>query len=92
MPNDLVKVKEWVDANGELAGDTLVAGIALAKGITASNRGKRPQDVLTGIPDADKAIAQAAGVAEIAGEYGVDAGEVLKVASMLLSLGLTFVV
>lgn len=89
MPNDLVRIKDWVNANGDAAANTLTAALALSKNLSTNH--DRPRQILTGIPDADRAVAEAAGVAEIAGEYGVDPGEVIKVAGMLLSLGLTFI-
>jgi hypothetical protein len=90
--NDLVKINEWVDAHGDTASATLVAGLRLAKGLNANYPDKLPATILTGIPDADLALAQAARVGDIAGDAGVSVEDVIEVASLLLGLGLTFIV
>lgn len=90
--NDLVKINDWMAAHGDQAGEALVAGLRLAKGLNASHPDKLPATILTGIPDADLALAQAAGVGDIAGDSGVSVEDVIEVAGLLLSIGLTFVV
>jgi len=91
--SDLVKIKDWIDAHGTTASTVVVAGMQLAGQLTKNSEpGTRPQEILTGIPDADLALHQAAGVAEIAGDHGVDAADVIDFATLLLSLGLTFIV
>ena len=91
MAHAFTEVKEWVDANGATVGTALLAGIQLAGSLTAKEPDKKPQEIFTGIPAADRAIAQAAGVAEIAGAEGVTIENVITVAKLLLGLGLTFV-
>jgi hypothetical protein len=91
VPNDLVKINDWMAEHGDTAGVALSAGIRLAKNLNAQHPDKLPSTILTGIPDADTAIAQAAGVADIAGDAGVSVQDVMEVAGLLLSLGMTFV-
>ena len=91
MANDLTKLTEWVNANGATAGTAIVAGLQLAGSLTAREPDKKPQEIFTGIPAADRAIAQAAGVAAIANAEGVTIENVITVAKLLLGLGLTFV-
>jgi len=92
MPNDLVTVKNWIEAHGSDAASTVTAGLQLVGALTKNHPDTKPQEILTGIPDADLALHQAAGVAQIAGVHGVDAADVIEFASLLLSLGLTFIV
>lgn len=89
--SDLAKIKSYIDEHGDTAGAAVIAGLQLAGSLTAREREKRPQEILTGIPDADLALAQAAGVGAIAGQEGVDVEEIIKVAGLFLSLGMTFI-
>lgn len=81
---------EAAASDGKSAGAIAVASLELVESLT-KGKTTRPQDVFTGIPDADQALAQAAGVAEIAGRYHVSTEDVLAFTKLLLGLGLAFV-
>ena len=73
-------------------GAVALAGFELVKNLTTGPIAPTaPQNVFTGIPDADKALAEAAQVAEIAGRNGVEIEDVIEFAGLLLSLGMTFI-
>ena len=72
-------------------GAIALSGFELVKKLTSDPSHGAPQSIFTGIPDADKALAEAAGVAEIAGRHGVEVDDVVEFAGLLLSLGMAFI-
>lgn len=91
---DLVPLNALIEAIGSenrSVGAIAIASFQLVENLTKAAPDQRPQEILTGIPDADLALAQAAGVAQIAGVHGVDMGDVLAFTKLLLGLGLAFV-
>lgn len=87
----LIAVAERLAGENKEVAPAIVAGMRLVDNLTKDHPDTRPQEILTGIPDADKAMAEAAGVAQIAGVHGVEIEDVMEVAGLLLSLGLAFV-
>jgi len=88
---DLNALAERLGTEGKSVGAVTIAGLRLVERLTEEQPDTRPQQILTGIPDADKALAEAAGVAQIAGVHGVDVDDVMEIAGLLLSMGLAFV-
>ena len=98
MPNDIQKFLDTMDLSvvdevglKKTPGAVVAAGIDLVRALTTKNHGKKPQQIFTGIPDADMAISQAAGVAEISASRGVPMAEIMEFAGLLLGLGLAVI-
>ena len=68
--------------------ETLSAGVDLLTvlRVTATANGTTVRALVTGDPNADRALADAAGVAAIAGRHGVTIDDALEAARMVLSL------
>lgn len=83
--SDLAKFVEWVLAHPDAA---KTATGAAAELLAALRRppGGGPARTFTGIPSADRALAEAAGIAEIAGKRGVNLEQVLDVAKLLVGI------
>jgi hypothetical protein len=85
---DAKKVAAWITRKGPTLAATLSAGVDLLtvlKG-TATAQGTTVRGLVTGDPNADRALADAAGVAAIAGRHGVTIDDALEATRMILSL------
>lgn len=93
MPTDLDTVKTWIDNHGTDVGAAFGAAVELYGALKplAATQGISIQGLLTGDPVADRAIADAVGVAAIAGRRGLTVDQVLDAAAMLGKLALTLV-
>jgi hypothetical protein len=91
MASDFESIATWLANYGGDVAALTAAGLELSRNVgrNASAAGSTARGVITGIPTADQAIWDAAGLAEIAGSAGVSADDIVQFASMLLSLGLT---
>ena len=69
----------------------LRAAVSGALDLINSPEGKAVAHLFTGDPVADRALADAAGIAKIAGKRHVDADKILEVVSHFITLGLLFV-
>jgi hypothetical protein len=85
MPNDFEKASNWINTKGDDAIGALAGAIELFKMLrpTAASRQVPVQELLTGDPIADRAIADAVGVGAIAGRSGVSVDDVLTAANIL---------
>ena len=88
---NLKKLGELVASHGFVAAGVLKASMRLAHNLSAGDGDPGLATVFTGIPAADQAIAEAAGVAAIAGNEGVEVDDVIVFTRALVALGLTFV-
>lgn len=93
MANDLERAAAFLAEHGDTAGATFKASVRLVRGLTPLAEGREVPviEVFTGIPEADRAIAESAGVAAIAGEEGVAVDDVIAFTKLLLAVGLAFV-
>lgn len=83
--NDLRRFAGWVADNRAGAAQALeaAAGVLEALKPQAAARGMAPIEMITGIPSADRALADAAGLAAIAGRAGANVDLVLSALGML---------
>lgn len=90
MANDLEKFNNWVGANGDNAIGAIAGAVELFKMLrpTSASRQVPIQSLFIGDPIADRAIADAVGVAAIAGRNGVSVDDILTAANLLKGVAL----
>jgi len=83
--NDLAKFGTWLQAQGAQAIPVLNASVEFLAALQgqAQTSGRPPLQLVTGIPMADRALADAVGLAAIAGQYGVTLETVLEGVGLL---------
>ena len=86
----LEALANWVQADPSAARSALLAAQELLQRASpaAAAAGVKPLQLFTGIPAADRAIADAAGLSEIAGRWGTTAAVVLEVLGILKHVAL----
>lgn len=88
MANDLEKFNHWVAANGDNALGAITGAVELFRMLrpSASAKNVSLDALLIGDPITDRAIADAVGVAAIAGRNGVSVDDILTAANLLKGL------
>lgn len=90
---EFAKTAAWITKNGPKVGAVLAAGVDLLTvfKVTATAQGTTVRSLVTGDPNADRALADAAGVAAIAGKHGVTIADALEAARVVLALATALV-
>jgi hypothetical protein len=90
MADEFTKVTNWIDAKGDTAILALRGAVELYKALkpTAAARLVSVESLFVNDPIADRAIADAVGVAAIAGRGGIDVDDILTAANLLKGMAL----
>jgi len=91
--NDITKLATWIQENraGATAAITGAGELFAALAPLAASQNKPVGLVLTGIPSADRAIADAVDVAAIAGRTGASIEAILSVATILKDVAIALI-